>query len=531
MVGRAARENLGEGMRIKSVALIAAAAAAVATPLAVMAAAAVVKLPLPRASTSPSRARSGWRSPSRRCRPRLRNWRPSPCRGYQVQLVASDPLIQDPMIAEFDGDGRLWVLEEKGWGINSNSDNTRDPVNDVAILEDTDNDGVYDKKTIFLDKLVLPRALKVLDGGCALIGTPPNVTKACDTNGDLKADTRTIAVANGFAVNLANSTGMEHGGNGLFWGMDNLLRLSEQANDISFKDGAFKLETGLSRGQWGITQDNGGRIYRNVNTDALFVDYLPARYFLRNPDQVRTNGLYQSLVNPDTIADLAAVAAARLQPRLSRRLFPQRQHGALLPGRLLALHLSRHGAAQGYPEPGLRGRRPDQHRPPLEADRHQRPAVGDRLLQAGRVPGLDQGAVPPGADGAALGRQLPDRRHVSRRLAGRPGADRLYPRLYRQEEADRGHPLRSHLPGDPHRDEDRQLQAQHEQGHALPSWSSTSRTSMAGGATRRRRPWCSAATARSSRPCGPSPGPRRKPIPVFRRCGRWMAWAASNRPM
>ena len=196
---------------------------------------------------------------------------------------------------------------------------------------------------------------------------------------------------------------MEHGGNGLFWGMDNLLRLSEQANDISFKDGKFSLEPGISKGQWGISQDNGGRIYRNVNTDALFVDYLPARYFLRNPDLVRTNGLYQSLVNPDTIADLAALAPARLQPRLSRRLFPQGQHRPLLSGRLLALHLSRHGAAQGNPEPGLRGRRSDQHRPPAEADRQQRPAVGADFYKQGEFLASTEERFRPRAAGARTG--------------------------------------------------------------------------------------------------------------------------------
>ena len=64
-----------------------------------------------------------------------------------------------------------------------------------------------------------------------------------------------------------------------------------------------------------------------------------------------------------------------------------------------------------------------------------------------------------------------------------------------------------------------------------PSWSGTSRTSMAGGVTRPRRPWCSAATARWSRRFAPSPRPPPRPIPGFRRCGPWMAWARSSRPM
>ena len=51
----------------------------------------------------------------------------------------------------------------------------------------------------------------------------------------------------------------------------------------------------LSRGQWGATQDDAGRIYRNFN-DALFVDYVAPSYYMRNPNLVRTRGLYDSLI-------------------------------------------------------------------------------------------------------------------------------------------------------------------------------------------------------------------------------------------
>src|SRR5258707_2325579 len=88
--------------------------------------------------------------------------------GYQVQLVASEPLVVDPIIAEFDGNGRLWVVEMQGYAVGQKMINMEEPVGDVAILEDTDGDGVYDKRTVFQDKLVLPRALKILDRGCAL---------------------------------------------------------------------------------------------------------------------------------------------------------------------------------------------------------------------------------------------------------------------------------------------------------------------------------------------------------------------------
>ena len=214
--------------------------------------------------------------------------------GYAVELVAAEPLVQDPILMEFDGDGRLWVMELPGWAHNLSMDNSLEPVNRLVVLDDTDNDGVFDRRTVFADKLVLPRAFKILAGSCALIGEPPTLWKACDTDGDLKADTK-VKVTDGFA----RLGVLEHGANGLFWGIDNLLVVSEHEWNLAYKAGQFVTVPGLRRGQWGVTQDDAGRIYRNVNTDPLFVDYVSPDYYARNPDLVRTRGLYENLVDQE----------------------------------------------------------------------------------------------------------------------------------------------------------------------------------------------------------------------------------------
>ncbi len=89
------------------------------------------------------------------------------------------------------------------------------------MLEDTDGDGVMDKRTVFADKLVLPRALKVLDPG-ALVGEPPNLWLMKDTDGDLKADTRrSLTTATGGVAQYRAQRKR------LFWGIDNTIYISE----------------------------------------------------------------------------------------------------------------------------------------------------------------------------------------------------------------------------------------------------------------------------------------------------------------
>jgi mono/diheme cytochrome c family protein len=212
--------------------------------------------------------------------------------GYHAQLVAKEPLVVDPIAIEFDADGRLWVLEMPAFMSEPGAMNSREPINDLVVLEDTNNDGVMDKRTVFADKLVLPRSFKVLASG-VLVGEPPNLWLMNDTDGDLKADTKEL-VNNTYGRGEAS---IEHNANSLFWALDNTLYTSEHDWHLRFKDGKFETIPTLSRGQWGISQDDAGRLYRNVNDAPLFVDYVPARYYARNPDLARTRGLYDPLIS------------------------------------------------------------------------------------------------------------------------------------------------------------------------------------------------------------------------------------------
>ena len=218
--------------------------------------------------------------------------------GYHLEVVAAEPMVSDPIVMDQDPDGRLYVVEMPAFAMDEKMQDSMEPICRVVVLEDTNNDGKMDKRTIFMDKLILPRAIKVLAGG-VLIGEPPNLWFAKDTDGDLKADTKEL-VRSDFGRRDAN---LEHNANGLYWGMDNILYTSEHSWDLRWKEGdKFDMLPGLSRGQWNISQDDSGRIYRNWNEQPLFVDIIPARYFVRNPNVVRTRGLYDVLIERNETA-------------------------------------------------------------------------------------------------------------------------------------------------------------------------------------------------------------------------------------
>jgi mono/diheme cytochrome c family protein/glucose/arabinose dehydrogenase len=210
--------------------------------------------------------------------------------GYRIELVASEPLIQDPVMIDWDPDGRLWAVEMPGYMPDIQAIGEHQPIGKIVVLEDTNNDGRMDKRTVFQDGLVLARWLKVLDRG-VLVAEPPNLWLFQDTDGDLRADRKEL-VTNRYGRRGAN---VEHNANSLLWALDNSIYTSEVDIYLRLKNGKFEVHRTLSRGQWGITQDDAGRIYRNTNESALHVDLIPTPYYARHTNLLRTRGSHESL--------------------------------------------------------------------------------------------------------------------------------------------------------------------------------------------------------------------------------------------
>src|SRR5688572_9251618 len=111
--------------------------------------------------------------------------------GLKIQLVAAEPMVQEPVVITFDPDGRLWVVEMRGYMPDIDGKGKKEPVGRVSVLEDTNYDGQMDVSKIYIDSLVMPRAIALVPGG-ALIAENEALWLTHDLDGDLHADTKTL---------------------------------------------------------------------------------------------------------------------------------------------------------------------------------------------------------------------------------------------------------------------------------------------------------------------------------------------------
>jgi len=203
---------------------------------------------------------------------------------------------------DWDENGRIYVAEDTGYPLDTR------PIGRIALLEDTNGDGIPDRRTVFADQIVMPNGIMCWKGGI-LVTAAPDVWFFKDTTGSGKADVRE-KILTGFAF-----TNPQHMVNGPLYGPDNWIYLNHQGpihtvvfqdqfgdrgSDIRFADGqgarlktaprsvrfrpdTHQLEFLSAWSQYGQAFDDWGRHFTITNDSNGRHDVIAARYLQRNP--------------------------------------------------------------------------------------------------------------------------------------------------------------------------------------------------------------------------------------------------------
>ena len=162
--------------------------------------------------------------------------------GFSVTLFAGEPDIRRPIAFDFDDRGRLWVVENYShpkWKEGNGTDR-------IVILEDTDNDGQFDKRKIFYDKGRYLTGLAVGHGGVWIANTP-ELSFIPDRDGDDQPDSAPQVMLDGFQVSSNNVL------NNFHWGPDGWLygAIGLSSNSLVGKPGApADQRVQITRGLW-----------------------------------------------------------------------------------------------------------------------------------------------------------------------------------------------------------------------------------------------------------------------------------------
>jgi len=223
--------------------------------------------------------------------------------GFELEVVASEPFLEAPVAIDFDNQGRIWTVEMRGYMQSLTGESESMPNGVISILEDLDGDGTVDHSKVFLDSLVLPRAIAHVYGGL-LYAEPPNlwfVDIANDKPG------RKVLVDSLYAA----EGNVEHQPNGLMMNIDNWIYNSRSHFRYQRKNGVWLKEPTTFRGQWGITKDNFGRLYYNNNSTQLIGDYALPNVLINNPYHTPKDGVNKVLTRNQRVYPLHATLVNR----------------------------------------------------------------------------------------------------------------------------------------------------------------------------------------------------------------------------
>jgi mono/diheme cytochrome c family protein/glucose/arabinose dehydrogenase len=235
--------------------------------------------------------------------------------GYHLELVASEPMIKEPVAIAWDGNARMYVAEMLTYMQDADASGEQKNVSRISLLEDTDNDGKMDKSSIFIDSLLLPRMILCVNHELLVNETNTITINAYrDTNGDGKADQkRTVFQKEDYRMVDSN---MEHQRSGLDWNLDNYIYLTYDPVRFRYKNGMLEADSMHSGpgGQWGVTHDNYGRLFlTNAGSEnpLVRVQINPSYGALDIPDQANNEfqQVWPIIATPDVQGGLMRLRA------------------------------------------------------------------------------------------------------------------------------------------------------------------------------------------------------------------------------
>ena len=215
--------------------------------------------------------------------------------GFRIELVAAEPLVQDPVAMAFDEDGAMFVVEFPEFNhyrIPRESQRT----GRVRRLQDTDGDGRFDKSTVFME-VPFATAVTCYDGG-VFVGAPPDILYCRDVDADGVADVKRV-ILTGFGRDFAGGGLL----NSFRWGIDNRIHIATgfaggrvrrpDQNDAEAVDirgrgvildpRSLEFELTSGGGQHGLAMDDRGRKFLCSNVYPLQQLMYDDHYAARNP--------------------------------------------------------------------------------------------------------------------------------------------------------------------------------------------------------------------------------------------------------
>lgn len=254
--------------------------------------------------------------------------------GFSLEIVASEPLVSDPVDACFDEHGRMFVAEMHGYPFSQEPTRLNpdggglENAGIIRLLTDTNGDGKMDKSQIYADGISWPTSVCCYNGGVFVVA-PQYLYYLKDTDGDGHADIKQI-VLQGFGRDNVQSVA-----NGLVWGLDNKIYFAAGRNpkDISHRGDDFfdvgsvdlrfdpkteKFESVTGGLQYGHSMDEWGTRYVCSNSNHIQQVIYPLEYASRNPFYAPT-GMIRSIA-----ADGASSPVFRISPPEPWRIVRQK---------------------------------------------------------------------------------------------------------------------------------------------------------------------------------------------------------------